>query len=85
MDNANAGVAQFDIGFVPKGWTRGEPLNIANGGFASGQWAAVSQAMALDYDAPIAPDAFYIRFHEDDKRKVAKWIEWWNAAQCDAP
>lgn len=77
MSETNAGVAQFEIGFVPNGWTRGEPLHIANGGFASGPWAAVSQVMDYDYDSLIGPEPFYIRFHEDNKQKVAKWIEWW--------
>jgi hypothetical protein len=77
MNNASTSVAQFEIGYVPKGWTRGEPLQMTNGGFASGPWAAVSQAPTYDYDSPISPDAFYITFHQDDKQRVAKWMEWW--------
>jgi hypothetical protein len=82
MGNTDAGVAQFEIGFVPNGWTRGEPLQIANGRFASGPWAALSQAMVCDYDSPLSPDAFYITFHQDDEQKVARWIEWWNSLEA---
>jgi hypothetical protein len=64
-------------GYVPKGWTRGELLEIHKAGqYQHNRRGFVMQKPTLDIN-DIGPDRFMIEFDILDCIDVDAWIEWW--------
>ena len=73
-------IAEFEIGFVPTGWTRGAPLRIIqpipNG------WGCVRLDFNFVMLGSIATDdVAEVRFFDnvDDCTKVNRWLNWWRS------
>jgi len=66
----------FDIGWVPEGWVRGNPLGIINNGFRGGPQAAFYYKVQSLIDEIPAIGA--VQFHESEFDKARAWFEWWH-------
>lgn len=73
----------WEIGEIPKGWNRGDPLRWTNIDFKNGNMAALMRA--YDYRFPIMweiEDGIAgIQFHRSEMNKVMLWYEWWNGKE----
>jgi hypothetical protein len=69
----------FEIGFVPCGWARGDPLVIRTHPHQKSVW----QDPCVDYGlGPCRLPAGLIAcvtFQEHEEEKVKRWLRWWNA------
>ena len=75
----------FDIGWVPKGWTRGEELDVSpaarmpNGDHRVGY---VAQAELPPYPGlRAASGAVIVRFTAESTKDVQAWLAWWAATE----
>jgi len=70
----------FEVGFVPNGWQRGQPLRVMR---AKGAWPGF---VSLDHtrlapDYKLSADAVgLITLSLEDSSKIDPWLDWWNAA-----
>lgn len=68
----------FVIGFIPKGWKKGEGLRVvgatptAMGIISQGRLPFSCEAKGICGD-----DIAYCHFVQDDTDKVNRWLKWW--------
>lgn len=70
----------FDVGWVPKGWTRGQELKLFQ---ARPNWrGSLSQAFDVDSMPPIGAiqgdDVAHVSFAREDGKAVDRWLDWWH-------
>lgn len=70
-------VREWDIGFVPKGWTRGDHLRIVPA-------PANGRGMVLRKDLPLGTrilpdDIAFVQFVYTDAPRVDSWLKWWKS------
>lgn len=72
-------MVEWDEGFIPKGWKRGDQLYLINGDFRNGRMACVARYVSLEdsLSAERVDDIFGVQFHYSQKDKVADWLDWW--------
>ncbi|MBI5270691.1 MAG: hypothetical protein HY856_13550 [Burkholderiales bacterium] len=74
-------MAEFDIGWVPAGWERGEKLAVVqairhqNGDVRPGY---VSQWDMPPFSGAAEDHVAEVRFMPDDGPRVTAWLEWWH-------
>jgi hypothetical protein len=80
---------EFDIGFVPHGWTRGEPLRVCPVGRLGPEGLVERDPDYLFAQGPSTGPidgrlVGHVRFRAADERRVAAWVQWWNAESSPA-
>lgn len=82
VDSPTPCYASFDIGFIPKGWTKGEKLRVVRPtetttGFIAQNCREIGYSFdpTRDYSTDIA----YMRFDLQEVSKADTWLDWWKA------
>lgn len=71
----------FDIGWIPKGWTRGDPLQVNHYPNGPSFVATISNGAPVDYAdmRPISSDhAAFVLVPSDEYQRAKEWLDWWN-------
>jgi hypothetical protein len=68
---------QFDIGWAPEGWVRGNPLGFINGAFEGGPVAALYYKVQSPFGE--IPEIGGIEYTKAQSGKVDAWLDWWYA------
>jgi len=71
----------FEVGFVPEGWTRGQPVRVMK---AKAPWPGFVSLdhTKLSLQANIASDAVgLVTFTAEESVNLDSWLEWWNSPQ----
>jgi len=68
----------FEVGFVPQGWTRGQPLRVMRAkpswpGFVSLDHTKLSLKDSISGDA-----VGVVRFTVEEAANLDAWLEWWS-------
>lgn len=66
----------FMPGWLPKGWKRGDRLNVINAGYRSGPVICLqnSEVRLIPTSEPEGLDI--VEFHESQRNKVKEWLMW---------
>ena len=68
----------FEIGQVPKGWSREYGVRIINGHFDAGPRAGLRDGRARPFDSYAElDDVAYVVFVREEREKVKAWIDWY--------
>lgn len=65
---------EFDIGHVPKGWKRGEPLSVRQGAIGG----AVMRQNIRPFNSRSAHEVT-LTFVNTDAERVNAWLKWWSS------
>lgn len=68
----------FDIGWVPEGWTKGDPLYFSKSVPRGGRGFVSRVIVALDAGTIPCDECSYLFFH-DQIPQVDAWFKWWNS------
>lgn len=81
----------WDIGWLPEGWTRGEPLVAYNKNWRAGPTMTFVRDMcgrSLTWRVIESPDEmdiiFSIGFQRPDRRQVERWLLWYFDGEPEA-
>lgn len=72
---------EWQIGFVPHGWERGDLLQVRKAHPDFRGWVERSPAMLFGRGPLVAidpRDVHCVAFQYGDGAKVSAWLEWWN-------
>lgn len=69
----------FDIGWIPSGWTKGEPLRVCN--LAGPDVVAlIDQDLKLDYGNPMAINLTIATVPKGHEDRANLWLNWWRSS-----
>ncbi len=72
-------MSAFDIGFVPSGWERGDPLRIRKSSRHARGYVAQDITVLPVTIGEVPADAVYaVHFNDRDVSRVEAWLKWWN-------
>lgn len=75
---------QFDIGYVPEGWRRGDPLHVTAPPSCPGRvnYGTVTRK-TTGYGPSQAASTFAVHYAgtEEEVKRVNAWLKWWRKAK----
>lgn len=64
-------------GYIPSGWTRGDPVQMKRAGAPFGVVTRADIAGAPSMDMVPTGTIFGVRFHVSEEPQVLAWLDWW--------
>lgn len=69
----------FDIGWIPEGWTKGEPLRVRNL-VGPAVVALIDQDLKFDYGDPTVLNLTIATVPKGQEDRANEWLKWWRGS-----